>query len=400
MEIDKPFLILEINDERFIFLIIKYNSDLEYEVIFSKSILAGGVNEGRIIDIKTSAEILKKNLIEIEKKINFIIKDIVIINSQKNYSCINISGYKNLRGSQILKDDISYLINNIKNLIVNNASQKSLIHLFNSNYYLDNSKLDNLPIGLYGNFYNHHLTFFLLPKNDIKNLQIVLNKCNLSLDRIVLKNFTKGIIKIKENPKVDSFYIIYIGKTSSNVVLFEDSSLVYSEEFSFGSNIIMKDVSKVCKLELNLIEKIFDEINFDKLDSTNNEYLKESFFKHQPYRKISLSHLKDIVQARVDEMINLIYLNNINLRNTYKKGRKIYLKLVDQNVNKNLKVTFTKNFLNYKNEIIFCDSTQDEQLKPSLGAAELIGKGWHKEAIPIIHSKKSLISRIFSFIFE
>jgi len=36
----------------------------------------------------------------------------------------------------------------------------------------------------------------------------------------------------------------------------------------------------------------------------------------------------------------------------------------------------------------------------SIGAAELIGKGWEKEAIPVIHPKKSIISSFFSRFFS
>jgi hypothetical protein len=34
------------------------------------------------------------------------------------------------------------------------------------------------------------------------------------------------------------------------------------------------------------------------------------------------------------------------------------------------------------------------------GACELVGKGWEKEAIPINHKKKSLISGFFSKLFS
>ena len=44
--------------------------------------------------------------------------------------------------------------------------------------------------------------------------------------------------------------------------------------------------------------------------------------------------------------------------------------------------------------------TQDEHLNACLMSAELIGKGWEKEAIPTIQTKKSIISRIFSIFFK
>ena len=50
--------------------------------------------------------------------------------------------------------------------------------------------------------------------------------------------------------------------------------------------------------------------------------------------------------------------------------------------------------------IVFNEPYEERLIAASLGAAELIGKGWEKEAIPIIQSKKSIISRLFSSLFN
>ena len=54
--------------------------------------------------------------------------------------------------NQILPEDISYILNDVKTKIVETENQKSIIHLFNSIYLLDNKLIKNLPIGLHGNF--------------------------------------------------------------------------------------------------------------------------------------------------------------------------------------------------------------------------------------------------------
>ncbi len=38
--------------------------------------------------------------------------------------------------------------------------QKTIMHIFNSKSVLDGKNIENLPIGLFGDFYNHELTFF------------------------------------------------------------------------------------------------------------------------------------------------------------------------------------------------------------------------------------------------
>ena len=78
---------------------------------------------------------------------------------------------------------------------------KTIIHLFNTKYLLDNKPIKNLPIGLHGDFYSHQLTFFMVKNNDLKNIKTLFNMCNLNLSKIILKSFTEGIKIIKEDKK-------------------------------------------------------------------------------------------------------------------------------------------------------------------------------------------------------
>ncbi len=400
METDKPYLFIEINDKNFIFFVVKYNEDFDFQVIYKDLIKSEGITNGKIIDQNISSKILKDKLNLIEKKINFTFKYATIISDQGNYNCINASGFKKLKGSQILEEDISYILNNVKKLITDNEPDKSLIHLFNTSYILDKNILNNLPIGLHGDFYNHHLTFFLLPKNDIKNLKLVLNSCDLEIERIILKPFAQGLYEIKKNKNNNKLFLINLNKKKTSISIFNNLSFIFSQNFEFGTDIIMQDVSKLCSLEIETVEDIFKEINLNS-DKKNNkvEYLSEKYFKSTGLRKISLNHLENIIKARIDELISLIYDKNINIKDLKDENKIVYIFFEDKNIFNNFR-KFFQNCFAENEKIVFKNITQDEQLNSCLASAELIGKGWEKEAIPVIHTKKSLISRIFSNIFK
>ena len=120
MEINKPYLFIDIDDKKFTFLVVEYNEDFNFKELDSLNIESAGVEDGKIIDIQASIKIIKENLNLIEKKIGFTFKNATIINNQYNFSCINISGFKKLSGSQISNEDISFILNQIKKNVVNN----------------------------------------------------------------------------------------------------------------------------------------------------------------------------------------------------------------------------------------------------------------------------------------
>ena len=90
--------------------------------------------------------------------------EINVIVNQTDVDCVNISGFKKLNGNQILSDDISYILNDVKSKLLETEKNKTIIHLFNTKYLLDNKQIKNLPIGLHGNFYSHQLNFLFNKK--------------------------------------------------------------------------------------------------------------------------------------------------------------------------------------------------------------------------------------------
>ena len=397
MEINKPHLFIEISEEHFIFFVVIYDQTLNFEIIETYKIKSEGISNGQISDIESSSKIIKNSLKIIEKKIKFTFKTVTIINDEENFKCINVSGFKKLSGSQITNENISYILNNMKKLVTSSNSKYALIHLFNSRFILDKADLNKLPIGLYGEFYNHNLTFFLLSKNNIKNLKLTLNKCHLEIDRIILKSFASGINILKKYINEKKFLLINIGYENSQISFFDNSSFIFLEKFKFGSNIIMRDISKLCSLKLETVKDIFSEIDFT--DQKNNKYLPKKYFQNTIFRKISISHLNKIVSARVEEILNLILKKNINLKNMLIRDQKKFIVFEDMQQFNNLYQQFKNNFSDVDN-LEFLKKTSDDYLNSCKASADLIGKGWEKEAIPVIQTKKSVLSRIFTSIFD
>ena len=72
-----------------------------------------------------------------------------------------MSGFKKLNGTQILKENITYLLNSLKSIIDKTENKKNILHIFNSKYSLDKKEIENLPIGLF-DFYSQELSLSLI----------------------------------------------------------------------------------------------------------------------------------------------------------------------------------------------------------------------------------------------
>ena len=400
MKLNEPYLIVSLSDSKIIFFVVSYNSNKDYKIIKNVTIDSQGIKNGKIIDIDLVSQLIKLKISLIEDELDhFFSKASVVINPD-NVNCINVSGYKKLNGSQVSKEDITYILNDIKKTITSNENKDSLVHLFNSSFSIDSDNLENLPIGLFGEFYNQNMTFFLVNKNILNNLKLVFNNSDLNIDRVLLRPFVEGINFLLKNKNNKNFTTITLTDNKINISLFKNKSYVLTQNFNFGIDLVIKDISKLCSLKISEVQIFLKEINLKAVLKNNEEsYVDKIFFLSSPYRKIKHQLILDIMTARLDELIDICFVDNSNLDYFKKTNNIICINLEKIEYFKNIQFALQKNRL-IDSEFIFGENIEEFSLYSLNGAAELIGKGWDKEAIPVVQSKKSIISTFFSRLFS
>jgi len=131
MEFSSPKLIIEINNSNCIFLVGQNDTNYNYKIIYECTTPIEGVKNNELINFDLIYVLIKKNLYLIEQKLNFIFKDVILIVSDLNTSFINLSGFKKLNGSQILKENITYILNSLKSSINKFVKKKTILYIFN-----------------------------------------------------------------------------------------------------------------------------------------------------------------------------------------------------------------------------------------------------------------------------
>ena len=380
-------------------LIAGHYDDKNNFVLLEKLILQNdGINKNWILDIDKIQIQIKRNVLMIEQKINYTFKEIIIILNNLETSFLNFCGFKKLNGTQISKENITYILNSLKSSVNEFERNKIILHIFNTEYCLDKKKLDNLPIGLFGNFYSHELSFNLINKNDYKNLENIFKKCNLKIKKLLLESFVIGSLINDENPKIETFFYIQIKDNNSKIFYVENNAIKFEQKFNFGTEIIVNDISKITSLEKSSVKNIISQ-NKNIFKISDIELLEKKYFYSQQYRKIKKNLIAKIAEARIDELSEKFYLKNINFKKLLNKTDVIFLEINDKQHVNCFSHAYEASF-SYKNkyEVKMIKKPKIEQIVDK--ANSIVHFGWKKEAIPVTRSKKSFITRIFQSIFQ
>ncbi len=399
MQIKSPVLYIEINNLNYIFFVGNVSENEDLKLIDKINIPIRGFKNKKPVDFDAITEIIKNNIFILEQKFNLVFREVILLIDNFDCSILNFTGFKNLNGSQLTKENITYILNSLKSKVSEFEQNKKILHIFNSKFLLDKKNIENIPIGLFGNFYSHELSFFLIDKNDYKNLKNLFEGCNLKIRNIVSKKFVEGAQLINTNENLDTFFQIEINETSSQIFFFENYALRFFQDFEFGSDIIINDISKIAALKNNIVKDILLTSDFPENNLESN-YIEKHYFNEQNYRKINKKLFVDVADARIQELAEIIISKNVNVLNYFQKKAPIFLRVSDISCCKLFNISFKTHFSNKQTnvEIKFIKALEYESFLNN--AYKIVQFGWKKEAVPVVQEKKSLIARVFDFIFN
>jgi cell division ATPase FtsA len=182
------------------------------------------------------------------------------------------------------------------------------------------------------------------------------------------------------------------------VFYFENNCLKFEQSFKFGFDIILRDISKITLLKKEFIEKFLEQVEFDE-NISDEELVEKELFEDGNYKKIKKKLIFEIAKARIVETLELIILKNINFKHYNKTSKTVFFQFNEAFNFKSIRETY-KAILSQKGIIDtrYLDELSHDNTVDT--ANKLVHFGWKKEVIPFTKTKKSLIARFFSAIFE
>ena len=404
---ENPIGIIELGNISIKCLIFRINNDDTSEILSTSTIKSEGIHNGAIVNLAKASNAIRLCINTAEKEVGVLLKKINVVVEQPEFLCTKLSKNKKINGSKIQKEDIEFLLKEAKKQVTLNDDRQSIIHIFNHNYVVDGKTFLEEPIDVYADYLSHEITFVTMPKNNIKNINQVFIECDIEVERFISCTFALGVKLLNNNELQTGSILINMGYEKTSLGIFKNLALVHSITLPVGVNHIIKDISKVCSLNLEESKIIRNKIDFsfhnNKELFDEKDYLKNNYFTFSNYRKISKSLILNIARARINEIFEMIKKQisltgpaSIFEENLFIVGGGSNLSNVEKYCSDFFKANVKK--LNENNGTKNKDDSY-EKFSSCLGAVKIIKDGWETEAIPEsvnMHSQKtSFFSRIF-----
>ena len=169
-----------------------FNKDFDFENNF---------NDAKVV-INNLNKILKNLIIEVEKKINNPINMVNLMIDNPETLSIYISVKKNFDNKKIYKNQIEYLIEDLKQQILKNNSDIKIGHILVEYYFLDGEMYNKLPIGETCKDLVIQTRFICFSKVYTDSLEDLFFNYQIDINKIICTNYAKSLL---ENDLIDNF---------------------------------------------------------------------------------------------------------------------------------------------------------------------------------------------------
>ena len=140
--------------------------------------------------------VLKKIILEIEKKLNISVNKLYLMIEDHQLNSIDVSINENFENNVITKTSIEYLLQDLRQQIITNHADKKIVHIIIKKCKLDNEEYNNIPFEKKCRNFILEISFIYLKKIFISNLEDLLKKHQVEVIRIICTNYAKSLLDI------------------------------------------------------------------------------------------------------------------------------------------------------------------------------------------------------------
>ena len=313
MQNDKIVVGLDIGTTKICVIVGRKNDYGKLDVLGMGKSVSDGVVKGKVINIEKTIVAIKKAVEEAEEVSGIDIKVVNVgIAGQHIRSSIHRGSItREDREEEITVEDVNRLTNDMYRMVIPAGNQ--IIHVMPQVYTVDYDDGIKDPVGMTGIRLEADFHVITADINSINNIQKCVKRAGLDIENMILEPLASSLAVLSDEEKEAGVCLIDIGGGTTDIAIFHENIIRHSGVIPFGGNIITSDIKEGCMVMQQQAELL--KTKFGKaiaLEANENEIVSIPGLRNRAPKEISVKNLAHIVEARMEEIIDLAHAEILN----------------------------------------------------------------------------------------
>ena len=315
---------LDIGTTKIVALVGKKNEFNKVEILGMGKSKSLGVHRGVVNNITQTIQSIQQAVEEAIINSKQEINDVVVGIAGQHIRSIQHSDYITRENPEevINEDDIQQLIQQVYKLVM--LPGEEIIHVLPQEYKVDGQGEIKEPIGMHGGRLEANFHVVVGQVSSIKNIGRCIKSAGLNMENITLEPLASSEAVLSFEEKEAGVALIDIGGGTTDLAIFKDGIIRHTAVIPFGGNVITEDIKEGC----SIIEKQAEllKIKFGSAwpgENRDTEIVSIPGLQGRDPKEISLKTLSKIINARVVEIIEQVFLEIKNYGHNEQKKKLI-----------------------------------------------------------------------------
>ena len=213
--------------------------------------------------------------------------------------------------NEISQVDIDALLDDMHRLVMRPGEE--IVTVIPQEYIIDNEQGIKDPIGMSGRRLEAN---FHIITGDVAagmNIRKCVERANISVDQIILEPIASAEAVLSEEEKEAGVVLVDIGGGTTDVAIFHEGIIRHTAVIPFGGNVVTEDIKEGCTIMKRQAEAL--KVKFGSAlasESQENEVVCIPGLRGHDAKEITLRNLASIIQARMEEIIDLVHYEILN----------------------------------------------------------------------------------------
>ncbi|MDO8966182.1 MAG: cell division protein FtsA [Algoriphagus sp.] len=319
MENDKLIVGLDIGTTKICAIIGRKNEFGKLEVLGMGKAVSDGVDRGIVTNIEKTVHAIQKAVEDCSNMADVNIAEVIVgIAGQHIQSKImHGSIMRQPTEDEITVEDVQRLSADMHNIVV--PPGNSIIHVMPQDYTVDYEGGIKDPVGMAGTRLEADFHIITAQTTAIHNINKCVKKASLESKQLILEPLASSLSVLSDDEKEAGVCLVDIGGGTTDIAIFYENIIRHTAVIPLGGNIITADIKEGCMLMQNQAELLKTRFGKAIAEEANpNEIVSIPGLRNRPPKEISIRNLASIIQARMEEIIEIVQ-NEIMQSGYYKK---------------------------------------------------------------------------------
>lgn len=308
MEKDKIIVGLDIGTTKICAIVGRKNEYGKLEVLGMGKAVSDGVIRGIVTNIDKTVFGIETAIKEAEDQAGINIRVVNVgIAGQHIRSTIHHGGItRNTSDDEITIEDINRLTNDMYRTVTPPGSE--IIHVMPQDYYVDFEDGIKDPVGMSGVRLEADFHVITAQTNAINNVNKCVKRAGLEIENLILEPLASSLAVLSEEEKEAGVCLVDIGGGTTDIAIFHENIIRHTAVIPFGGNILTTDIKQGCMVMNHQAELLKTKFGKAIAEEANpNEIVSIPGLKNRPPKEISIKNLAHIIEARMQEIIELVH---------------------------------------------------------------------------------------------